>query len=168
MSFLERHRADLAQRGDRWVAAMRAEMIECAYVDAAALDALVETEVRAVRVVGCGRQAEWMCTQQWPKISWFQIRVSTPKQASRLGSSIRRYFCQVFHEQCDSVSHRLMSFVHTSFEYFFFIYPSIRRRPAFQCMPEIRRVTQWVEQLRTKVEAAIQVRWPCDPFECPL
>ncbi len=37
MSFLERHRADLAQRGDRWVAAMRAEMVECAYIDAAAL-----------------------------------------------------------------------------------------------------------------------------------
>jgi hypothetical protein len=45
MSFLERHRADLAQRGDRWVAAMRAEMVECAYIDAAAL---------GTRVCACG------------------------------------------------------------------------------------------------------------------
>jgi hypothetical protein len=45
MAFLQRHRTDLAERGDRWVAAMRAEMVECAYIDAAALDALVETEV---------------------------------------------------------------------------------------------------------------------------
>jgi hypothetical protein len=44
LAFLDRHRNDLDAQGTSWINAMKAEMAECAYVDAAAVDELISTQ----------------------------------------------------------------------------------------------------------------------------